>query len=636
MRPAAVAVALAALYLAWKAGVKGFGAVPPALSVGAAVVVLFGLPGYAVAAYLLPPSLRRHLGLFVLPIGACVSALGLTVLGFAQLPLNASLAVVIAAGAVGSVLAWRRGARGGEHLIAPAALGLVIVAVGLLPMLRAGEGVLTGANGDAVLAVGVGDFLQRTQPLGTDESLYVDRMPANWRSKYPIYYALAGVARLSGLPVEQAFPPLIAVMLGLTALGLMLFAFHTLSAGLAGALLAMGLAGLDRILVYLTVGPFYNQMWGQFALAFLLVLALELVRQPSRRTGALFALFALLGAFAYPLMLPFPLVLVAVGGFVAWRRAGSPRPPRPRLPDSGPRKALVLVAAVIAAPALLVASLGVLEKSWGAAKVILPGSNLLPWNALPVYLPFHQFFGLTDPLGLAGPAAVGLIVVAFLGLRRLPREVAWSLGVMLAGALAFAVYFRIRENGAFFYFKILGFAGPILLVLAVVTLARAYADSGRRAVRIAAAAVLVVLALSAVHGARWEVNQQNELFTAQVRELRTWSRELPAGDSILLALPPSGAQLNATSMMAAHPLSSPTPLGSSTFPAVALGARADWVLTERRPQRAYRRLGTGRPRFVNDGFVLYRGNPSAPGRDTSTQRSFESAPWGQAGVPPKR
>jgi hypothetical protein len=278
----------------------------------------------------------------------------------------------------------------------------------------------------------------------------------------------------------------------------------------------------------------------------------------------------------------------------------------------------------------------VLEKSWGAAQVIGPGSDLRPWNALPFYLPFHQFFGLVDPLGLSGAASIALIALAFVSLRRQPREVALALGLMLAGALAFAVYFRVRDHGAFFYFKILGFTGPIVLALAVVALARGAADNARRGVRVGASAALAVLALSAVAGARLEVNQTAELFGDEVRDLRAWGRQLPAGDSILLALPPSGAQLNATSMLAAHPLSSPVPLGSSTFPAVALGARADWVLTERAPPPPVRQLTTGRPRFANDDFLLFRGNPSAPGRDNSTQRSFENAPWGQAGVPPER
>ena len=282
-------------------------------------------------------------------------------------------------------------------------------------MLRAGEGVLTGANGDAVLAVGVGEFLQRTQPLGTDESLYVDRMPrpggrsTRSTTRWPAWRGCRGCRS------SRRSRPLIAVMLGLTALGLMLFAFHALSAGVAGALLAMGLVGLDRILVYLTVGPFYNQMWGEFAMAFLLLLALRLMREPSRRTAALFALFAALGAFAYPLMLPFPIALLAVGGLVAWRRGGLAHAAAGACPRQPAARRVVLgLGGPDRWPGVLVAALGVLEKSWGAAKVIAARVGPAAWNALPIYLPFHQFFGLTDPLGLAGPrSAVGLIVVAF-------------------------------------------------------------------------------------------------------------------------------------------------------------------------------------------------------------------------------
>ena len=561
-------------------------------------------------------------------------------LGFAQVPLTVSLVIVIAAGVAGSIAAWRVREPASERvawpwLAAPLALGAIIACIAMLPMLRSGEAELTGANGDAVLAVGVGDFLQHSQPLGTDESRYVDRMPDNWRSKYPIYYALAGVARLSGLAVDQAFPVLIAAMLGLAALGWMLFAFHILSAGRAGALAVMGIVGLDRILLYLAVGPFYNQIWGQFAMVFLLLLALRMVQRPTRPTAVLFVLFALLGAFAYPLMLPFPIALLAVGGTIAWRRAGSPRP-RWRLPRAGGRRWLTVgVLALVVAPAVLVAGLGVLEKSWGALQVIAPGSDLRPWNALPVYLPFHQFFGLTDPVGMAGPMTVVLIGLAFFGLRRQPREVALAMGAMLAGALAFALYFRLRENGAFFYFKILGFAGPMLLALAVVCLVRERAAASGRAVRLACAGGLALLAAFAIVGARLEVNQQFTTFTDDTQELRSWSARLPADDSILLALPPSGPQLNATLLMSAHPLSSPAPLGG-TFPSVAPGLRADWVLTEARPPAVVRKVTAGRPRFANASFRLYAGNPDAPGEDYSTRKSFERAPWGQAGVATRR
>lgn len=652
---AAAFVAIAALFVAWKAGVKSFGALPAVAQTAAAAALLFGPAGYAASRALLPAPWRVHLPLFVAPVGAAVSALALTVLGFAQVPLTGSLVVVVGAGAAASAWLVLRGRGPGEpdpaaaraaggpllRLGWPAYLAVVIACVGLVPMFRAGEPRLTGANGDAVLAVGVGDFLQRTQPLGTDTTLYVDRMPGNWRSKYPIYYALAGVARLSGLPVEQAFPPLIAIVLALTALGLMLLAFHVLSAGAVGALLVMAIAGLDRILVYLDVGPFYNQMWGELSLAFLLLFALRFVRAPDRGTGALLALFGLLGAFAYPLMLPFPLVVLVVSAAVVWRRertagrrpAWAPR--RPRLPRSGPGRALaVVLVVVVALPALLVAGLGVVEKGSGALSVILPGSDLRPWNALPTYLPLHLFFGFTNLGGLALLAMAAVIAAAFWGLRRQPREVALALGATLAGALAFAAYFRIRDNGAFFYFKILGFAGPLILALAVVALAHARAGAARAGLRAGAAAGLGLLALATAWSARVEAPRIGELFGPDVVEVRDWSAAIPREDSVLLALPPNGAQLAATFMLSRHPLSAAAPFGSSTFPAVAPGVKADWVLTDSPPPPVVRPLIAGRPRFSNGTYRLYRARPGLPGRDSSTRRAFENARWARAYAPP--
>ena len=106
---AAALVAAAALFVAWKTGVKGVSGVPPDAAGRRRDRGPVRPPGVRAGRALRSrDSLRTHLPLFVLPLGACASALGLTVLCFAQVPLPVALVVVIAAGAAGSVMAWRR------------------------------------------------------------------------------------------------------------------------------------------------------------------------------------------------------------------------------------------------------------------------------------------------------------------------------------------------------------------------------------------------------------------------------------------------------------------------------------------------------------------------------------------------
>lgn len=632
---AAAAVALAGLWLAGKAGVKHFGAVPGALQTWAAIFLLFGAPGYPLARRLLPGSLMAHLPLFVLPIGAAGAALSLTVLGFAGLPLTLSLIVVVVAGVVsGAVLRVRHGPaaappaeleRAGGVIVRvawPAYLAAVIAAVALVPMFRANHATLTGQNGDAVLAVGTAELLQKTPPWATDTNLYVDRMTRNWRSKYPIYYALAGVSRLSGLRVEQAFPTVIATTLALAAVGFMLLAFHVLSAGAVGALLAMALVGLDRIMLYLALGPFYNQIWGLFSLPFILLFGFRFLQEPTAATGTLAAVFLALGAFAYPLMLPFPVVALGLCAVILWRceRAAGRRPAwLPRLRRPRGRRALILGVplALVAAPAVVVVLVGVYEKTSSALTVILPGSDLSGWNALPTYLPFHLFYGFTDPLGLAWLAVAAVVAAAGYGLWRLPREVGLPLLAMCGGALLFAAYFKARHQGAFFYFKVNGFLGPVVLAAAVCALAGVARESAGAWARRGAGAAVALMALFAVDGARVEIARTGELFPREVLALRDWSERIPRDASVLLAVP-TGLQLDAEFMLSAHPVSAPQPFGSTTFPYPPQGFKADYLLIAPRPPR---RLVVGGPAFENRRFRLWRMRPGLPGRDRSSRET---------------
>ncbi len=86
---AAAALAAVALGFAWNAGVKSASAVPDVARVLAAAGLLFTAAGYAPTRLLLPRGMLPHLAVAVPLVGAAVSSLALTVLGFLHIPIEA-------------------------------------------------------------------------------------------------------------------------------------------------------------------------------------------------------------------------------------------------------------------------------------------------------------------------------------------------------------------------------------------------------------------------------------------------------------------------------------------------------------------------------------------------------------------
>ncbi|MCW3048447.1 MAG: hypothetical protein JWO74_2731, partial [Solirubrobacterales bacterium] len=257
--------------MAHDAGVVGKAAVPPLLRAGLAAVGLFAVGGLGLTRLLLPDGLRRYEALWVLPVGACAVALCETVLGFAYVPFHVSLALTIAAGVVVAAVAWRRGGHplvpGGMRRTGwPAYVAVLLAAVALIPLFRAGFATVEGEGQDAHLAVGTAQFLQHHYPTAVAISEPVDQVPLVWRSKQPIYYALGSVASLSGLEPYQTLAPVAAVMLALAATGFFLLARELLGAGTAAAIAAMALVGLDRMVLHTVMHPYFNQTWGFFTL----------------------------------------------------------------------------------------------------------------------------------------------------------------------------------------------------------------------------------------------------------------------------------------------------------------------------------------------------------------------------------
>ena len=354
----------------------GWRALPELLAVSVAAVVLFAIGGLGLTRLLLPADQRRHELLWVLPVGACAVALALTVLGFAHVPFKLSLGVVIALGVGGAVAAYRRrpGAPQVRCAVWPAYVAVVLAAVSLIPLFRAGFVTVEGQGQDAHLAVGTAQFLQKHPPTAVAIEEPVDRVPLVWRSKQPIYYALAAVATLSGREVFEAISALAAVMLALACLGFFLIARELLRAPPWAALSGMGLVGLNPMVLHTVMHPYFNQTWGFFAMPFAVVLApYAAAGRRTPATLALLALFLAVCGFAYPLALPLPVLFLAV---VLWpeRRALSPR----RL-YRGRRSLLWLIPLGLI---LVVPIVGVIEKVHSAFNVVFePGRSLKSWAA---------------------------------------------------------------------------------------------------------------------------------------------------------------------------------------------------------------------------------------------------------------
>ena len=228
-------------------------------------------------------------------------------------------------------------------------------------------------------------ILKHGYPTGVDISQPINQMPPTWQSKYPIYYAFAGVSSLLGLATWQVLATLAAAMLGLAAVGMFLVARDVLGAPVAAALVGMAVAGLNREALHTILNSYFNQTWGFFATPFTLVLGWWVVqpglgRRQRQATAVLLALFALMLVFAYPLAAPIPAVAIAAFVWSEWRRklrAGEPMfHPRDLYNPVNRRRSLLWLIPLCAL--LVVPAIGVGQKVAGAVKVLAPATRCRP------------------------------------------------------------------------------------------------------------------------------------------------------------------------------------------------------------------------------------------------------------------
>jgi hypothetical protein len=596
------AVALGALALALVSHAHHIQGLPGIARGLVASVVLFAICGEALSNGLLPISWGAFRLLFALPLGAVASGLVLTAFGFAHVPLSVSLWVTLAAGLLASVLVRRRGdallpvgVRRRELLIWGATL-FILVCIALLAAWRTGADTIYGENPDAHQVAGIAVLFQHVPPTGTDNALPIDTVPPAWHFRYSIFYPLAAASNLVHYDPIRVFPAMAALLMVICALGFAALAVRCLGAPAAGAPAVAAAIAASWVLTRLGWHPYWNQLWGLALFPYALLFGWDALAARSARSAILFALMLVALEIAYPLALPYPLVIVAALA-IAYRW-------RPRLPRIARRHAGIttVVVVFVLVPALLGAGAKLAQ---GLSQVLSPHSSL--WGGdVSSLTPVGYFTGTGGGL----VPALAVVAVALVGLRALPRRVAVALGIVLAALILLDLRFRLASTGAYMDFKHLSFVGLIVIALAASAGARLVFWGSRR-MQVLAVVLAAAWSAAALVLVGREARLSGEQVTPQLFQIRSWAARLPRGASVRVDVPPSGWQLWAVYMVGDHPVDSPAPVLSTTYAHARYGIRADYALELRHD------LGTGRreppllyaqnpPLFENSVFVLRR------------------------------
>jgi hypothetical protein len=591
----------------------------PAFRVAAAGLGLFVVCGFGVVRLLLPDRLARDELIWVAPVGACVAAIELTLLGYAFVPFDVSLGIVIAIGLATAVVSVRR--RGWPAVprpiggtLWPIFIAGIVAFLVLSPLLRGGYPTVIGDGSDAHLAAGTAQFLQGHYPLSSSAAEPVNRVPLVWRSKTPIYYALGGVSSLAGLPTWEALSPMQVLLLGLALLGFFLAARELLRSNLLGALAGMALVGLDRMVVHTVVHPYYNQTWGFVTMAPALVLAWRAVadrgKPGNRGTIGLLVLFLAIGAFAYPLELPIPLFGLLVFNWHSRRE-------RRRRGEHVPKLRVALIARIrgrlggrarwaipVLAVLLAVPVLGVAEKlSTGFAVIVNPNVSLYPWAGdVNAFFPTNQFLSIGSANLLVVGIALMLAGVA-IALWRLPAGVRWGVIALLALAAVGSVYFHARISGQYFDFKLLAFLGPLAVLTAAV---------GASRVPVIGWLALFAFGLTAFHGADEELASTGNQLNPTIQAVARIPKLIGPNKSVRLDMNAS-LEIWVSYFLHDEPVCSQRPLMGTSYPHVTTSRKADYILADVDTFRPFDAAGP--PIAYIGQFRLYRERADVPGID---------------------
>jgi hypothetical protein len=339
---------------------------------------------------------------------------------------------------------------------------------------------------------------------------------------------------------------------------------------------------------------------------FALVLAWAVATERSRGGLALLGLFLLIGAFAYPLAVPIPLIPMLV---VLWpeRHRVSPR----RL-YHGRRSLWWMIPLLLI---LIVPVAGVFEKAQTAVRVVFdPSFPLDAWGGdLFGFYPERWFLG-AETITWMAVLAPFLLYGVWRGLRSCPPALARGLAAVMVFAVVFAAYFRLRPVGWYFHFKVLAFVAPLMLTVAV-------AGLGRIRRPLVAVAVIGLVLISARESAVGELSQTFDQLPKYVLALRTIDAGLPPGRSVRLDVAPEQQNWIAY-MLHGQPLCSEHPLLGTSYPHVPTSRKADYILVANERPRPTDAEGAPLRRLT--GFVFYREKPGVPGPANCSQRMVQT------------
>ncbi len=575
-------------------------------------LVLFVICGDALAQTLVPRPWRALTPLFSVGLGAAASALVLTAFGVAHVPLHVSLWLTLAVGLGASVVVRRRGwaERGSEDagedraarrrlLGAWVAVLLVLFCVALIPMWRLGADTIYGANPDAHQVAGIAVLFQHVPPTGTDNALPIDTVPQEWRFRYPIFYPLAAASNLSHFDPIRVFPAIAALLLVIAAFGFAMLAVGYLGVPAAAGPAIAAAVGLSWTTVHLAWHPYWNQLWGLAMFPYALMFGWRALEARDARAAVLFAVVLVMLWLAYPLALPYPIVIVGALAIAYWRA--------PRRPNLATARAWTLagVGLLLLAPAVVGAALKLRE---ALSQLLSPGSAL--WGGdIHHFVPFGKFVGTGGGI----LPALAVAAVAGLGLWVLPRRPRLALGIVLLALCLLDLRFRLTSSGSYMDFKHLTFVGTMIVTLAASAVARLVWSGSRAVVALALALALAWTAAAVRQDSRDALVPQQ--VSSAMFQIRDWAAQLPRGTSVRVDIPPSGIQLWAVYMLGNHPVVSATPVLHTTYAHASGGLRADYSLSLRYlPNRdagvkvpfPARLFAQDPPLFQNGQFVLRR------------------------------
>jgi hypothetical protein len=638
--PLLVAMVAAGLALSCKAFHPN--ALPRVALIGLGTLVLFGITGDAVTVALTPEKWRGVRPLLTLPFGAATSGIILMALGVAHVPLHVSLWVTLALGVAASIWVrryspgtndrdgsdqqtsmsmsdWRDLRSGAVTTLSETpwiwgtVLGVLFL-VALIPAWRTGALTIYGQNPDSSQVVGIAVLFQHVPPTHTDIHLPLDVVPQEWRFRYPIFYPLAAVANLVHADPISVFPVISALLLVTAALGFGLVAVRCLKAPVWAGPVISALLGLTWILQYLTWHPYWNQLWGTALMPYTILFGWQALEKRDGRAAIGCVVMLLMLWFAYPLALPYPLVILA-GVLVAYWR----KPKRPQIRGKRGWAAVIVLLCL-----LLPAVAGSVLKLKEAIVQLLTPSSALWGGDIKQFVSFGKFAGTGG-----GAVAAGLVLIAAAsGLWRLPPRLRTCLGTVLAALLLLDLRFRLASSGTYMDFKHLSFVGLMVLSLAAAGLLARVGSPGR--LRWVAALLVTVWAGAALVLDHRTAVDQNEQVTPQLFQVRQWAARLPAGSSVRVDIPPTdgGLQLWTVYMLGAHPVDSFEPVVNTTYAHAIAGFRANYsislsVYPETDPDAGAPfpqvKYTENPPVFANQAFVVRR--IDWPKQDDSTPRT---------------